>query len=79
MVDGLTNPQIGAKLFMSRGTVKAHFSHVVAKLGLANRTDWQRSPPRAFCGTSSGAGALCDQPDAIDRCPHVTSCDRLDG
>ena len=38
-VDGLTNPEIGARLFMSRSTVKTHLSHVYAKLGVANRTE----------------------------------------
>jgi len=38
-VDGLTNPQIGARLFMSRSTVKTHLSHVYAKLDVANRTE----------------------------------------
>ncbi|WP_320670052.1 helix-turn-helix transcriptional regulator [Patulibacter defluvii] len=38
-VDGLTNPQIGARLFMSRSTVKTHLSHVYAKLAVANRTE----------------------------------------
>ena len=37
--DGLTNPEIGARLFMSRSTVKTHLSHVYAKLGVANRTE----------------------------------------
>jgi predicted ATPase/DNA-binding CsgD family transcriptional regulator len=39
VVDGLTNPDIGRRLFMSRGTVKTHLSHVYAKLGIANRTE----------------------------------------
>jgi predicted ATPase/DNA-binding CsgD family transcriptional regulator/class 3 adenylate cyclase len=38
-VDGRSNPEIGRRLFMSRGTVKAHLSHVYAKLGVANRTE----------------------------------------
>jgi predicted ATPase/DNA-binding NarL/FixJ family response regulator len=37
--DGLTNPEIGARLFMSRSTVKTHLSHVYVKLGVANRTE----------------------------------------
>jgi predicted ATPase/class 3 adenylate cyclase/DNA-binding CsgD family transcriptional regulator len=39
VVEGLTNPQIGARLFMSRATVKTHLSHVYAKLAVANRTE----------------------------------------
>jgi predicted ATPase/DNA-binding CsgD family transcriptional regulator len=37
-VAGLTNPEIGRQLFMSRATVKTHLSHVYAKLGINNRT-----------------------------------------
>ncbi|MEV6621254.1 LuxR C-terminal-related transcriptional regulator [Amycolatopsis sp. NPDC051106] len=37
--EGCTNPEIGTRLFMSRGTVKTHLAHVYAKLGLANRTE----------------------------------------
>jgi predicted ATPase/DNA-binding CsgD family transcriptional regulator len=39
VVDGLSNPEIGTRLFMSRGTVKTHLSHIYAKLGVANRTE----------------------------------------
>ena len=39
VVEGLSNPEIGARLFMSRGTVKTHLSHVYAKLGISNRTE----------------------------------------
>jgi predicted ATPase/DNA-binding CsgD family transcriptional regulator len=36
---GLTNPQIGERMFISRGTVKAHLSHIFAKLGISSRTE----------------------------------------
>lgn len=37
VAEGLTNPQIGERLLMSRGTVKTHLSHIFTKLGTANR------------------------------------------
>ena len=37
--DGLSNPEIGARLFMSRSTVKTHLSRAFAKLGVSNRTE----------------------------------------
>jgi DNA-binding CsgD family transcriptional regulator len=39
VAQGLNNPDIGAKLFMSRATVKTHMSHVFTKLGVTNRTE----------------------------------------
>jgi DNA-binding CsgD family transcriptional regulator len=42
---GLSNPQIGARLYMSRSTVKTHLSHVYAKLGVANRTELAAQAP----------------------------------
>ena len=37
VAEGLTNPQIAARLLMSRGTVKTHLSHIFTKLGATNR------------------------------------------
>ncbi len=36
---GLTNPQIGEKLFVSRGTVKVHLAHIFTKLGVSTRSE----------------------------------------
>jgi DNA-binding CsgD family transcriptional regulator len=37
VADGLSNPQIGDRLYISRRTVQAHLAHVFAKLGIASR------------------------------------------
>jgi DNA-binding NarL/FixJ family response regulator len=37
VAQGLSNAQIGRRLFMSEATVKAHVSSILAKLGLTNR------------------------------------------
>jgi DNA-binding CsgD family transcriptional regulator len=39
LVQGMTNDQIGAALFMSPRTASVHVSHILAKLGAANRTE----------------------------------------
>ncbi|WP_433330917.1 LuxR C-terminal-related transcriptional regulator [Spirillospora sp. CA-294931] len=39
VAEGLNNPEIAARLFMSRSTVKTHLSHVYAKLSVSNRTE----------------------------------------
>jgi DNA-binding CsgD family transcriptional regulator len=36
---GLSNPEIASRLYVSRSTVKAHLAHIYAKVGLANRTE----------------------------------------
>lgn len=39
---GLTNPQIGERMFISRSTVKVHLSNVYRKLGVRNRAELAR-------------------------------------
>ena len=39
MVNGLTNPDIATKLFVSRSTVKFHVSNILMKLGASSRTE----------------------------------------
>ena len=39
VAEGLTNPQIAARMFVARGTVKTHLSHIYAKLDLRNRSE----------------------------------------
>jgi DNA-binding CsgD family transcriptional regulator len=36
---GLTNPQIAERMFIARGTVKVHLSHVFAKLAVTTRAE----------------------------------------
>jgi DNA-binding CsgD family transcriptional regulator len=37
VADGLSNPQIGERLFISRRTVQTHLVHIFAKLGISSR------------------------------------------
>jgi len=39
MVEGLNNTQIADKMVVSPSTIKSHVSHVLAKLGVASRTE----------------------------------------
>ena len=39
IVEGLTNPQIGERLVVSRSTAKAHVSNILSKLGVSNRAE----------------------------------------
>ena len=42
VAQGATNPEIAAKLFLSRKTIEAHLGHIFAKLGVRSRTELTR-------------------------------------
>ena len=57
VAEGLTNPQIGERMFISRGTVKVHLSHIFAKLGTATRAELAAEATRRGVPTSESASA----------------------
>ena len=52
VTEGLTNPQIGERMFISRGTVKVHLSHIFAKLNIASRTELAAETTRRELGAN---------------------------
>jgi predicted ATPase/DNA-binding CsgD family transcriptional regulator len=50
---GLTNAEIGRRLFISGGTAKVHLSHIYAKLGVANRAELAAQATARSTGRSS--------------------------
>ena len=39
VAEGLTNPQIGERMFISKATVKTHLAHIFRKLDLHSRAE----------------------------------------
>ena len=46
VAEGLTNPQIADRVYVSLGTVKAHLSHIFSKLGVSTRHELAREVRR---------------------------------
>ena len=51
--DGLSNPEIGARLFISSHTVQYHLGKVFAKLGISSRGQLHRALPDGQTGLTS--------------------------
>jgi DNA-binding NarL/FixJ family response regulator len=68
VADGLANPDIAARLFLSRRTVEVHVSHILAKLGARSRVEIAREaaahPPAADQPVASTADRPAATPDA---------------
>jgi DNA-binding CsgD family transcriptional regulator len=55
---GLTNAEIGKRMFISRGTAKVHLSHVFAKLGVATRAELAAEATRRQSGLEHPAAGI---------------------
>ena len=54
--EGLSNPEIAARLLLSRRTVATHVSHILKKLDVHSRTDIARESALRTMGRGKGAG-----------------------
>jgi len=59
--DHLSNPQIAARLFVSRATVTTHLVHIFGELGIESRSELaaevlKRGIPRQPAGSRSRSG-----------------------
>jgi DNA-binding NarL/FixJ family response regulator len=54
VAEGLSNPQIGERLYVSPRTVQTHVAHVFTKLGVASRAQLAAEAARRRPGRSPG-------------------------
>jgi predicted ATPase/DNA-binding CsgD family transcriptional regulator len=56
VAEGLTNPQIGERMFISKATVKTHLAHIFRKLDVHSRTELSAQAARRDGRGSSDSG-----------------------
>ncbi|HEV3166483.1 MAG TPA: LuxR C-terminal-related transcriptional regulator, partial [Isosphaeraceae bacterium] len=54
VVEGLSNPEIGERLFISRETVKTHLSSIFGKLGVSSRAKLAAQASTRFSRVGDG-------------------------
>jgi hypothetical protein len=66
--EGLSNPQIGARLFISTRTVQYHLGKVFTKLGITSRAQLEQALP-SDPGSASAALAVLPAEEPGSRSP----------
>jgi DNA-binding CsgD family transcriptional regulator len=51
VAEGLTNPQVAERMFISRATVKAHLGHIFHKLDVSSRSELAAAAARRGSAT----------------------------
>src|SRR5436305_146584 len=54
VANGMSNREIGSRLFISKRTVDAHVEHIFAKLGISSRVQLTARPREPHAGTPTG-------------------------
>jgi DNA-binding CsgD family transcriptional regulator len=68
VVEGLSNPQIGERLYVSRRTVQTHLAHVFTKLGISSRAQLAAGRPGGEHGLPPADGAGRVKPPPTGGC-----------
>ena len=71
--DGLSNTEIGERLFISQHTVAYHLRKVFSKLGITSRTQLRRVPPDTPIGLVVVASSSASSRDGRRPSPHAVA------